>query len=111
MRISRRCSSSRAQKSPIFSSTASTCVMRVNIYLRNMALLKITVYLRDMADFPFVRKVLLASLGDDPPAISALAAHGETQGRFARGGTVLRRRGAQGHSGVPADQDRPRDRD
>jgi enamine deaminase RidA (YjgF/YER057c/UK114 family) len=39
------------------------------------ALLKITVYLRDIADFPFVRKVLLASLGDDPPAISALAVH------------------------------------
>jgi enamine deaminase RidA (YjgF/YER057c/UK114 family) len=39
------------------------------------SLLKVTVYLRDMADFPFVRKVLLASLGDDPPAITALAVH------------------------------------
>lgn len=37
------------------------------------SLLKITVYLRDMSDFPFVRKVLLSSLGDDPPAITALA--------------------------------------
>lgn len=37
------------------------------------SLLKITVYLRDMADFPFVRGVLLASLGDDPPAISVMA--------------------------------------
>ena len=39
------------------------------------SLLKITVYLRDMADFPFVRKVMLASLGDDPPAITAVAVH------------------------------------
>lgn len=38
------------------------------------SLLKITVYLRDVSDFPFVRNVLLSSLGDDPPAISALAA-------------------------------------
>ena len=37
------------------------------------SLLKLTVYLRDMADFPFVRAVLLAALGDDPPAITALA--------------------------------------
>jgi enamine deaminase RidA (YjgF/YER057c/UK114 family) len=37
------------------------------------SLLKITVYLRDVADFPFVRAVLLASLGDDPPAITAVA--------------------------------------
>jgi enamine deaminase RidA (YjgF/YER057c/UK114 family) len=37
------------------------------------SLLKITVYLRDMSDFPFVHKVLLSSLGDDPPAITALA--------------------------------------
>jgi enamine deaminase RidA (YjgF/YER057c/UK114 family) len=39
------------------------------------SLLKITVYLRDVADFPFVRKVLLASLGDDPPAMTAVAVH------------------------------------
>ena len=39
------------------------------------SLLKITVYLRDMADFAFVRQVLLAALGDDPPAITALAVH------------------------------------
>lgn len=39
------------------------------------SLLKITVYLRDMADFPFVRNILLASLGDDPPAITAVAVH------------------------------------
>lgn len=39
------------------------------------SLLKITVYLRDMADFPFVRTVLLASMGDDPPAITVLAVH------------------------------------
>ncbi len=39
------------------------------------SLLKITVYLRAMADFPCVRKVLLASLGDDPPAITAVAVH------------------------------------
>jgi enamine deaminase RidA (YjgF/YER057c/UK114 family) len=37
------------------------------------SLLKITVYLRDMSDFPFVRNVLLSSLGSDPPAISVLA--------------------------------------
>ena len=37
------------------------------------SLLKITVYLRDMAEFEFVRKVLLATLGEDPPAISVLA--------------------------------------
>jgi enamine deaminase RidA (YjgF/YER057c/UK114 family) len=39
------------------------------------SLLKITVYLRDMADFPFVHRVLLACLGDDPPAITAVAVH------------------------------------
>ena len=39
------------------------------------SLLKITVYLRDMTDFPFVRNVLLAAVGDDPPAISAVAVH------------------------------------
>ena len=39
------------------------------------SLLKVTVYLRGMADFPFVRKVMLAALGDDPPAITALAVH------------------------------------
>jgi enamine deaminase RidA (YjgF/YER057c/UK114 family) len=39
------------------------------------SLLKLTVYLRDMADFPFVRRVLLATLGDNPPAISVLAVH------------------------------------
>jgi 2-iminobutanoate/2-iminopropanoate deaminase len=39
------------------------------------SLLKITVYLRDMAEFPLVRKVLAAALGDDPPAISVIAAH------------------------------------
>ena len=38
-------------------------------------LLKVTVYLRDMADFPFVRQVMLASLGEDPPAITAVAVH------------------------------------
>ena len=37
------------------------------------SLLKLTVYLRDMNEFPIVRRVLLASLGDDPPAITALA--------------------------------------
>lgn len=37
------------------------------------SLLKITVYLRDMSDFPFVRNVLLSSLGNDPPAITVLA--------------------------------------
>lgn len=36
-------------------------------------LIKLTVYLRDMADLECVRRVLLAALGDDPPAISALA--------------------------------------
>jgi enamine deaminase RidA (YjgF/YER057c/UK114 family) len=39
------------------------------------SLLKVTVYLRDMADFPFIRNVLLASIADDPPAITALAVH------------------------------------
>jgi enamine deaminase RidA (YjgF/YER057c/UK114 family) len=39
------------------------------------SVLKITVYLRDMSEFPFVKQVLLASLGDDPPAITALAVH------------------------------------
>ena len=38
------------------------------------SLLKLTVYLRDMADFPLVRGVLAAALGDDPPAITVLAA-------------------------------------
>jgi enamine deaminase RidA (YjgF/YER057c/UK114 family) len=37
------------------------------------ALLKLTVYLRDMADFPLVREILASALGDDPPAITALA--------------------------------------
>jgi len=37
------------------------------------SLLKITVYLRDVSDFPFVRNVLLSSLGNEPPAISVLA--------------------------------------
>ncbi len=37
------------------------------------SLLKITVYLRDMSEFPLVHKVLLASLGDHPPAITVLA--------------------------------------
>ncbi|HET7595494.1 MAG TPA: RidA family protein, partial [Burkholderiales bacterium] len=36
-------------------------------------LLKLTVYLRDMADFPLVREILASALGDDPPAITALA--------------------------------------
>ena len=36
-------------------------------------LLKITVYLRDTRDFPFVHAVARAVLGDDPPAITALA--------------------------------------
>jgi len=40
---------------------------------RLAALLKITVYLRDMRDFAFVHAVARAMLGDDPPAISALA--------------------------------------
>ena len=39
------------------------------------SLLKITVYLRDMADFPFVRSILLAAMGDDPPAITVVAVH------------------------------------
>ena len=39
------------------------------------SLLKITVYLRDVVDFPFVRAVLLAALGDDPPAITSAAVH------------------------------------
>ena len=39
------------------------------------SLLKITVYMRSVADFTFVRRVLLASLGDDPPAITAVAVH------------------------------------
>ena len=39
------------------------------------SLLKVTVYLRDMADFPFVRQVMLATLGEDPPAITAVAVH------------------------------------
>lgn len=39
------------------------------------SLLKLTVYLRDVADFPFVRAILLASLGDDPPAITVTAVH------------------------------------
>jgi enamine deaminase RidA (YjgF/YER057c/UK114 family) len=39
------------------------------------SLLKITVYLRDIADFPFVRAVLHAALGDDPPAITVTAVH------------------------------------
>jgi enamine deaminase RidA (YjgF/YER057c/UK114 family) len=39
------------------------------------SLLKITVYLRDMAEFPFVRSVLLSTLGEDPPAVSVLAVH------------------------------------
>jgi 2-iminobutanoate/2-iminopropanoate deaminase len=37
------------------------------------ALLKLTVYLRDMDDFPVVREMLVSALGDDPPAITALA--------------------------------------
>jgi enamine deaminase RidA (YjgF/YER057c/UK114 family) len=37
------------------------------------SVLKLTVYLRDMSEFPIVRRVLLESLGDDPPAITALA--------------------------------------
>ncbi len=37
------------------------------------SLLKIIVYLRDMADFPLVRNVLLASLDNDPPAVTVLA--------------------------------------
>jgi len=39
------------------------------------SLLKLTVYLRDMSEFPIVRRVLLESLGDDPPAITVLAVH------------------------------------
>ena len=37
------------------------------------SLLKITIYLRDMAEFRFVRQVLLAGLGNNPPAITVLA--------------------------------------
>ncbi|MGZ5171806.1 MAG: RidA family protein [Burkholderiales bacterium] len=37
------------------------------------SLLKITVYLRDVSEFLFVKRVLLAALGDHPPAITALA--------------------------------------
>ena len=37
--------------------------------------LKVTVYLRDMTDWPFIRQVMLATLGDDPPAITAVAVH------------------------------------
>ena len=40
------------------------------------SLLKLTIYLRDMSEFPIVRRVLLESLGDDPPAITALAVDG-----------------------------------
>lgn len=36
------------------------------------SLVKLTVYVREMAEFPFVRRVLLASLGDDPPAITVV---------------------------------------
>ncbi len=39
------------------------------------SLLKVTVYLRDMADWPFIRQVMLASLADDPPAITVVAVH------------------------------------
>lgn len=39
------------------------------------SLLKITVYLRDMLDFAFVHQVLLAALGDEPPAITVTAVH------------------------------------
>jgi enamine deaminase RidA (YjgF/YER057c/UK114 family) len=39
------------------------------------SLLKLTVYLRDMSEFAFVKRALLATLGDDPPAITALAVH------------------------------------
>ena len=51
---------------------------QLGIVLRSLdsnlrSLLKITVYLRDIADFPFVRAVLLATLGDDPPAITVTA--------------------------------------
>lgn len=38
-------------------------------------LVKVTVYLRDMADLPFVRQVMLAAMGDDPPAITVVAVH------------------------------------
>jgi enamine deaminase RidA (YjgF/YER057c/UK114 family) len=38
-------------------------------------LLKVTVYVRDLAEFPFIRQVMLASLGDDPPAITVVAVH------------------------------------
>ncbi|MCC6534344.1 MAG: hypothetical protein IT531_17470 [Burkholderiales bacterium] len=36
-------------------------------------LVKITLYVREMQDFPFVQRVLLSALGDDPPAISVVA--------------------------------------
>ncbi|HYC47375.1 MAG TPA: RidA family protein [Burkholderiales bacterium] len=37
------------------------------------SLLKLTVYLREMSEFPYVKNVLLATLGENPPAISVLA--------------------------------------
>ena len=37
------------------------------------SLVKLTVYVRDIGELPFVRNVLLARLGEDPPAITAIA--------------------------------------
>jgi len=39
------------------------------------SLLKLTIYLRDMSEFAFVKRVLLAMLGDHPPAITVVAVH------------------------------------
>jgi enamine deaminase RidA (YjgF/YER057c/UK114 family) len=53
---------------------------QLDVVLRSLdsnlrSLIKLTVYVRDIADFPFVRAVLLATLGDDPPAITVTAVH------------------------------------
>lgn len=55
-------------------------VDQLGIVLRSLdsnlhSLLKLTVYVRDIADFPLVHAVLLAALGDDPPAITVTAVH------------------------------------
>ena len=39
------------------------------------SVLKLTVYLRDIRELPFVRNVLLAGLGENPPAITVVAVH------------------------------------
>lgn len=48
-----------------------TALDRLDSRLSNV--LKLTVYVREMRDFAFVHAVARALLGDDPPAISALA--------------------------------------